>query len=462
MLTGVLFSLILASSSAQESSLVVDHCDLGAKYQFAIATCKFKLQNNSDIAIEVQDIKSPSEGDEISATRLTIPPNESREIQLTVNVGARLGRYVRFVTFKSSGESRKLIATGFALSDLNNAAQRIDFGIVDSAVGSESKTIQLTSNAVADFKVIEITDVPSWVEARIESDQRTISAKVLPGAPWIPSDGYLKLKVNSPHQKQVWVAVTANLQGSVIPNANPFEIGAVHEGEITEFAVRLTSQNGKPFKVGKVSSRGVEVKISQLPCTPNADDCRLLKVRLPSDMSLGMFRGDILVELPEYDRTLPIAFGGLLVAKTTEIRKVPETISSNVVDSKDSDRQKTDAALPSVPPVNLSGVLRNSALQASVRAAQTPPEGSGPLLKWQVANEQQVYGYLINRADIQAGPFVRVNKEIIRVASDGEGWSYQWRDTSAESGKAYWYFISVINQSGQIEPLSGPQKIAVK
>ena len=52
-------------------------------------------------------------------------------------------------------------------------------------------------------------------------------------------------------------------------------------------------------------------------------DCRMLKATLPDDLPLGLFRGQLDVELPDYQRTLPIIFGGLLVAKTTEIRKIP-------------------------------------------------------------------------------------------------------------------------------------------
>ena len=111
---------------------------------------------------------------------------------------------------------------------------------------------------------------------------------------------------------------------------------------------------------------------------------------------------------------------------------------------------------------NLSGLLRDAASQASARSALKPPPGNGPLLKWQVANEQQVYGYLVNRAGRESGPFVRVNPDVIKAASSGSGWTYQWRDETALAGRTYWYYISIINKAGKIEQLSSPQKIVAK
>lgn len=452
----------MVSTSGSGSQLSVERCDLGESYQFKIAKCNFKLRNNGDRSLHIENIKSAASGDKVSTESLDIPAHEERQITFAANVGNRLGPLIRFVTFDVDGEPRRLIASGFVLSDLDNGAQRIDFGNVDATNGSVRKVIELSSHEIADFRIVDISETPSWIEARIGPDNRTVSARVIPGAAWAPNEGYIKLKINTPHQQEAWIPATANVQGDVIPSANPFEIGAVHEGSTIEFVVRLTSRDGKPFKLGKISSNGVSAEVAVESCAPVSKDCRQLKARLPDNLPLGIFRGEILVELPEHGKKLPITFGGLLVAKTSEIRKAPD---SSVANSGVSDGAKDKGSaelLPSTPQPDLTGLLRDAALQARAQSALKPPPGAGPLLKWQVANEQQVYGYLINRSDSEKGPFVRVNRDVIKAVSSGSGWTYQWRDDAATGGKNYWYYISIINKLGQVEQLSGAQKILAR
>jgi hypothetical protein len=110
-----------------------------------------------------------------------------------------------------------------------------------------------------------------------------------------------------------------------------------------------------------------------------------------------------------------------------------------------------------------------SALQKSTQAtAATPPAdppGHGPLLKWQVSNENNIYGYLVYRGDVENGPFLRVNKDIVHVdAGKGDGITstYAWRDDSATAGKTYWYYIGMLYRDGTKQQLSGPQAVKAK
>jgi hypothetical protein len=463
MILSAIVNVALAVTSAgAPAPLTVERCDLGESYQFQIAECRFNLRNDGERELKIDNIKPVSEGDEVSIQTVEIPPHQEREITLSARIGNRLGPLIRFVSIDVAGETRNLTASGFVVSDLDNGAQRIDFGTVNAAKGSSLKVAELSSHEVDDFRILEISESPRWIEAKLGTNKRTVSARVLPGALWAAQEGYIKLKINTPHQHEAWIPVTANIQGDVIPSVNPFEVGAVHEGSTIEFAVRLTSRNGKSFKVGEVSSIGVPATVTEESCIPVSKDCRLLKARLRDDLPRGPFRGELQVNLPDYGHTLPITFGGLVVAKTSEIRKMPESVVPNAdkpVATKDDEREVPPA---SASQPNLSGLLRDAAAQARAQVTLEVPPGTGPLLKWQVANEQQVYGYLINRSDNDKGPFVRINPDVIKAASSGSGWSYAWRDNSAEGGKTYWYFISVINKSGQIEPLSNPQKILAK
>jgi hypothetical protein len=93
-----------------------------------------------------------------------------------------------------------------------------------------------------------------------------------------------------------------------------------------------------------------------------------------------------------------------------------------------------------VQPESISSVLQTSVAHPKAKAQPTQmktPEGAGPLLKWQVANEYDIYGYEIYRSDSENGNFHRISDKIIeRLEGDQEvGSSYQWRDNTAATGK---------------------------
>ncbi len=461
MISSLFLGALAAATAAPVSPapLVVEHCDFGEKNQFETVECRFQLRNVGKHPIKISNIRSSSAEDSVSPTKLVVPANSTGEVEFTTRTVDRIGQFVRFVSFDVEGESRRLIASGFVVSDLDDARQGIDFGTVNALEGSKFQSITLSSRAIADFRIVRVIDAPAWVDVRLEPDHRTLSARVKKGAPWVPGEGKIKLEVNTPRQSEAWVTVAANLQGAVIPSSNPYEIGPINQGGTHEFSVRLNSRDRKPLKLGKISAVGPQVGVSTQPCVPATVDCVQLRAVLPDSLPLGLFRGAIVVELPDFDRELPITFGGLLVARTTEIRRVPPDATGTRGEGAGSG---DGGEPPSAVQPDLSGALRNSVLQAQTQAVTAPPPGRGPLLRWQVANEQQVHGYLIHRADSENGPFVRVNKETIRVASDGAGWNYQWRDETAEPGKTYWYHVSVINKSGKIEPLSNPQRMVAK
>ena len=115
--------------------------------------------------------------------------------------------------------------------------------------------------------------------------------------------------------------------------------------------------------------------------------------------------------------------------------------------------------------VLLAGLCFAFAVAAQDNDTPVDPPGQGPLLKWQVSNENNMYGYLIYRGDGENGPFLRVNKDIVRVGDnkgDGVTSTYAWRDDSATAGKTYWYYIGMLNRDGTKQQLSGPQQVKAK
>jgi hypothetical protein len=174
-------------------------------------------------------------------------------------------------------------------------------------------------------------------------------------------------------------------------------------------------------------------------------------VKVADDQPGGRVQGKLLVELPDFHHELPIDLGGLYLPESVKVHSLDEAMQNN-------GKSSTEPA-----PLDLK-----SALQKSTTAAPPPasdPPGHGPLLKWQVSNENNMYGYLIYRGDGENGPFLRVNKDIVRVGEnkgDGVTSTYAWRDDSATAGKTYWYYIGMLNRDGTKQQLSGPQPVKAR
>lgn len=85
--------------------------------------------------------------------------------------------------------------------------------------------------------------------------------------------------------------------------------------------------------------------------------------------------------------------------------------------------------------------------------------GASTTLSWKVTDEAKVYGYIVYRSDLRAGPFQRLNREIVRVKDaqrDDAGHSrYHYVDATVEGGKTYYYFIDAISVQGRKQRLSG-------
>jgi hypothetical protein len=84
------------------------------------------------------------------------------------------------------------------------------------------------------------------------------------------------------------------------------------------------------------------------------------------------------------------------------------------------------------------------------------------MLHWVLAKDLGVYGYAVYRSDSENGPFVRVNSELVKSDSTGEGGSYAWHDGTAVSGHTYWYYIGMVGQNGIKSRLTDPQKAVAK
>jgi hypothetical protein len=294
-----------------------------------------------------------------------------------------------------------------------------------------------------------VIEAPKFLSITLTDGGRSLSIAPGDNIPWGISQGYIKLQTNSDVQPEVWIHYQLDMHGVVVPSQNPVEFSSDSVGGEQEETVRLMRNDGKPVRVESMTASGVSFKTRIDECAPVAADCKLLRIALPADAPSGLIAGAVTLKFEGLGNELPIVVGGFRLAKGQRLKSLSDDTST-----------QTSKSIKAQPPLDI-----NQAIERTKRRAEQPvaPPGNGPLLKWSVAHEGAIYGYLIYRGDTEAGEFVRINKETIRVQNDGdEGSSYQWRDNSAVSGKTYWYYIGIVNNNGSKKNLSSPQKVVAK
>ena len=462
MLPEIISSLaLLAAAPHAPSHLTLSQCPFPETYQFSTVECSLELRNDSDKPIAITKTSVTVQGDSISPASLVVPPHGVAYAQAKIAVGNSVGRTRRIFHLETNepGQAeRSAEAIGYVATILDEPRPALNFGVVNLGSPAQEQTLTLASREVRDLRISDVLSAPDYVSVSIDKDGRTLRAKVKDDAPWGLHEAYfIKLRVNAPQQQEVWVAAKSDVHGEVIPDANPFSLGLMRQGNANEFMIRLTSRSQKDFRVGPITVERTKGTAEAVPCVPAATGCKLVRLHIANDQQTGSVGGIVTVDLPDYQRKLPIYVWGMLVGAKTEVKDFDKEMQRAA-----ELQAKSGAGAESRVAPESRVDLKQAIKQGVAKAELAPPPGNGPLLKWSVAHEELVYGYAIYRSDSEAGPFVRINKDTIRPLPADSGGAYQWRDTTAESGKTYWYYIGVLDNMGAKQQLSGPQKVVAK
>lgn len=454
----MLLSAIVAAAPPPKSYLTVDACRVGDQAQFVLVSCDIPLHNSGDRPIRIKSAKAAHDWDSIGS-QVVVPPHGAAYIKATINtrdsVGYSKHSFLLVTDEPGMNAVRGASVSAFVSTVLDQARPSIDFGAFKLGSALPTKEVTLSSREVGDFRILAIASKPDYLDVAIGTDGRTVSVALRANAPWGLLSDKVKLKINAPQQAEAWVTVSANVIGEIAPNSNPVAVGLMRTNVKNEFLVRLTSGSGKDFKIGNVKLEGIEGKAHVTSCVPKVNGCRTLRVVVDNKQPRGRLVGKLLVDLPDFERTLPIDVVGMLLAPDTKVHDLNAEMEKRAVGGATSEALGT-------------GLTRSVDLQqALVRASSedlVPPPGEGPLLRWSVANDATIHGYIIYRSDAEHGPFLRVNKDLVRAIEDASQTtaSYQWRDTSAVSGQTYWYEIGTVNINGDKAALSGAQKVVAK
>lgn len=451
------FALLVAPPHPP-SHLTLPPCEFPETYQFSAVDCVLELRNDGDAPIQILKASAAMDGDSMSPTSFEVKPRSVAYAHLHIaanNSVGRIRRIFRLETDEPGQKQRSAEAVGFVTTILDDAKPTIEFGVVDSSGGSAEKTLSLNTREVRDFRVLQVVSAPDYLDVSIDKDGHTLHAQIKDNAAWgLHEADQIKLRVNAPQQTEVWVAVKVDVHGDVVPDSNPYSLGLMRQGNRNEYLIRITSRSKQDFRVGPIELERIKGTAEAVPCEPAATGCELIRLRIADAQPTGEVSGIVSVDLPDYKRKLPIYVWGMLVGAKTEVKDFQKEME-RVAAAKGSAESRVAAGSR----IDLKQAIKQGVADA---APPAPPPGNGPLLKWSAAHEELVYGYLIYRADSEAGPYLRMNKDAIHTVSSEGSSAYQWRDTSAESGKTYWYYVGVLNKDGSKQQLSGPQRVVAK
>lgn len=464
-LINTLLSSLMAASPVPNSTLapppsrlLVNYCEIGDHYQFEQVECPIELRNAGEKPIVVSQAEAKLPWDSIEAREIVVPPKGTSYIKARVDLRNEEGvtrHAFRFRTDEPGQPYRGSEVRGYVQSVLDQSRPKLDFGLVRLGDGKlPSATVELGSREREDFRIIGIESAPDWVDARVGRDGRSLTGTVRENAPWGLTHlgkAFVKLKINTSSQTRAWVEVEANVLGDVVPDTNPYQLGVIRSEGKHEFLIRISSRSRQAFTTGGIKVTGIKGEAGAAPCVPASEDCRLIRFELADDAPYGKLEGSIEVELPQFGTVLPIEVVGMLLDPATKIHKMEDLVSQAAATGG---AISTGVAAPDI----------GSAIRSTLRKEDPPPPGSGPLLRWAVANQAPIHGYAIYRAITEEGPYVRVSKDVIGVIEDDADRTgrYQWRDNTAESGKTYWYRIGVLNRDGSKKDLTGAQKVVAR
>jgi hypothetical protein len=414
------------------------------------------IQNNGDKDLILEHVHSTSRLVDLYLADhlpIRIPAHSGKEV--AIEFVSRLLLGVRGVPFDAdfvSDAGEHLSARGTLRIFVENALDAEDLELNLGVVSNHmpvTKSLSINSRETSDISLSKVLEAPKFLAVNIEDHGRSISIATGKDVPWGISDGYVGLKTTSNLQPEVWVHYHLDMHGDVIPSQNPVNFAPENVGAEQEETVRLESVNGKPIHIRSISSQGAELNTRVDDCAPPQAECKLLRLVLAADAPSGQIAGVVTISFEGLSKSLPIQIGGFRLAKGQKLKSLTE----NTV-------EQTSVAMTKANAVDIGKAVD---LARKVGTVLTPPAGDGPLLKWTVAHEQTIYGYVVYRGVTETGPFQRLTKDIIpSLKEDENGASYQWRDTSAEPGKTYWYYVAALQNDGHKRKLSDPQKVVAK
>jgi hypothetical protein len=420
--------------------------DFGEVYQFATVEHRFPIANPSDRPVRILSATAISEAATVRFAPPVIPAGGKGEVTVVQPVGDKLGQVafrVKLLTDDPGLAEKKLSLRGFVQSAYDPERGFLDFGEIERAAGA-SREVEVATRQAATLRFAGV-DGPDWLavepagEASAAGPLR-LRVTVKPGAPQGMRAGQLFVRTDLADQARFELSYRLNVQGDIRASEGSIDLGLARLGQATRRDVRLVRKSGAALHIERVEGAVPGLRVADLPCEEGvaASPCRLLRLEL-TPQETGGIAGTLSVFAAGEAEPLPLPFAALAVAADTQVKDIT------------ADLGQGGGAKPA-PPVAIPP-------PAPKRPPAPPAEPSHKrevVLHWQSQREQGVYGYLIYRAESRSGPFVRINRETVRVPDDGQpAHPYRYVDRAVEPGKTYFYYVDTVSLGGKKQGFSG-------
>ena len=441
----LLLALCIASARA---SVLAEHIEVGVHHPGQRFVSSVRLDNDSANVLTVLRQTTGSERMRATQVPLVIPAHGSAKLPIEIEVDRMLGRQTYYADFDLDGEQKSLrvVASLFVDSAIEGEPMSVDFGLVPAGAEQERK-IDFTSRDLPDIRAQTASDKANFVDAVVADGGKAVVLRTRKDSSWGMHDGWVQISTSSAAQPTAWVKYHFEARGRVVPETYQLSAGLLQAGRVRAQTLFIRDTEGEALHLGKISQRGAPVIVRETDCPSKPVSCRALEVEVDeSKLKSARFSSELSIELPQYEQTITISYFGRIVPTDTKVVDLNAQIES---------QEHNKAELR-----DLNAVLKSITHPDSSRITMETPGGHGPLLKWNVQNEQQIYGYIIYRADSEDGPMRRIDDKIIETLSreDGVSVEYMWRDTTAQPGHTYWYEIGTVDQRGVRKSLTGRVK----
>ena len=428
------------------SSLSVSDVDVGVVYSHSIIRADVVVRNRSGKHLDIARIVASTALSGTSGKAMSLNGNDEAIYSLEIDVGRRAGRFSIGYDIYLVGEAApvsKFVVRGFADWIVDPASMKADIGIVAADKSARLELIPIPRPG-ASFRLKSVDSSSSVINVEVSSSGKSAIVSTKKSTKWGIFDEIVDIALDSALQPKVSDEINGEVRGQVVSSASIVNFGLVREGQSAEQTVRLTDETGAVIRLGKISSRGVQISVKDERCIPAEVSCRLLRLS-PLNLKPGtVMRGEIVIQLPEYASELSLVTSGFVIGKDERVDSLNE-------DAK----EKGSVSQP------ISKLLKSAAAKP---VEMNIPEGDGPLLTWRVTGNNGIFGFEIYRGPSADGPFERATQSFIYpiAVNNDAGAIYRWRDQSVVPGRTYWYYIGLMYNDGRRQALTGAQKISVK